>query len=282
MALYDEMVIVKDRIDDLKRLLAGGNMTISDNKDVYYELMSLCECLEDLKKKHRIEYSNSNYKPTLGDGRYFDFPNKKLIDYLRILYYEKYDKDLSVTYQGNVSMFSNDMAVFSNKYSIRGVYPYILMISSLDDKLVKDFDASIMISISSDLVFKSDSDDLKSVIDFVINYMGHPINFIFSDAKFQNISFARISDKDFYTNMDASKNYYKFIYDFFDSYYLSDIYKNVIFIGPEMYNNASQNDIVNANKDYILRAKSIIAKDNNITVSELELFNEKIKRKILE
>ena len=279
LTLKDELLRTYSDIEEKKEELYSINF---HDKDTYQtkrrELSILISKLKQLENRNVEEYKQREFKPVAGDGRYYKYPDKDLIDILRVGHYEIEGKDLSITYSGDDDMFSNgNDLIIANTYYAKGKIPYKLMICSPSDLTNECYKTSILTSISSNLLLNDKNKDyIKFLANFIGQYTKHPINFIYSDGLLNKIHFARICNDNIFKNIEGKKDYYGFFHDFYDN-----LIRNVIYIGVELKDNVSLEEIKAVYNDFVLKNYHLIEKENKIESEELITFNDHVKSKIL-
>ena len=283
MTLKEQLLEVSRQIEDAQERLKTIQSTGGSNRSyelVNEELKKLYQKLKQLDNKHLEEYRNRGFKPEIGDGRYYKFPDKDILDVLRVEQAKLTGKDLSISYCGISPIFNNDYHVYVDVYQINGKIPYRIMYDSSNE----DSSPSILVRMAIPLVLDDKSKGILSLLTKHIEfYSGKPVNLIYTDRHLKKVSFARIGENGFYKNIDnidAGKEYYKFFDDLYDDYDENHI-KNTVYIGSELTEGISQSDIGRVQNKILLPGRKIVAKDNSITCEELDSFNEKVKRRII-
>lgn len=262
MALKDDLLKTYLELEKAKKDLS--NLENLENLNQLKERIKLLsKKLEELKNKHAKEYTKLGFKPTMGDARYFKFPDKDLIDELRVKSFEKTGRDLSITYNGEKSMFGNDLHLYVNAYEIKGKKPYKLMIGQ---------GLTMAVTIETKKL-----DDIELLVKFIKEKTGKPINFIYTDNFLEEVTFARMGNNTFYKTKDGKKDYYRFFYELYDGY--GDYIRNVIYVGPEMKLDVPINERGRVEEELILPNRCLTAQAR--IVENLDSFNEQVKTKIL-
>ena len=270
-------------IENIRSLENKAQKTIGDLRNPLYktmieqELISLIENSRELRDDPIKGYKGTI--PYKGDNRYCKFPNKPLIDDLRVELYEKYEsKDLTITYLNVQEAFNNDFHLYAQTYMIRSKIKYTIMFEQLYDFSKPDLKPSIIVRLPLTSLFDTDAGILINIlVYFIQEHTGSPVNFIYTDRELSEVSFARIGNGTFRQN---TMGYYNFFYNFYDSYDDSWL-KNVIYIGSKMKECTSQEEIVRVNNEFLLPYSIRIANELGIANETLNSFNEIVKERIL-
>lgn len=214
--------------------------------------------------------------PEIGDKKYSNYPNKQMIDTLRLLYYERYGIDPNINYNGCHNMFDNSLPILSNVYKVKENVPYEFRIKSSDNSSLYDPSASILTTIPTESFL---DDKNEPLIELMVNYMNEytnkPINLIFSNSDFKNISFARIDNKEL-IHLDGFVDYYHFFVNMFDGFN-----RNIIYIGPELQKNIDGFEIDSIYRNYIMWEKIVTSVEARLKELQLHELNDEIKGKVL-
>ena len=244
------------------------------------ELISILASLKTIKDRGTKAYKGSI--PYKGDARYSKFPNKELLDDLRIAFYNEYEpRDLSITYRGVQEAFDNDFHLYTETYFVRGRFPYTIMFEQSYNFSEPNPKPTLIVSLPITELF---TEEATIAIDILVNYLeshtGSPINFIYTDRLLSEVSFARIGTSAFKQNKEGIKDYYSFFYNFYDAYDNSYL-KNVVYIGEDIKKEVPDSVIRQVEQKFLLPYGVLLAKENGIMPETIGLFNETVKEKIL-
>lgn len=223
--------------------------------------------------------------PTIGDKRYKDFENKKQLDPLRIIHFNFFHRDPSITFleseDGHATMFENGRFLGTNWYKIRGNPSYHIQFSA---SMQEKFTGSILISSNVINPFTYDSfsyldkNYIRSLNGYITQICKSGINLILSDFTFKTLSFGYISlpnpKKGDYTDfIDCAMEQLGC-----DGGMIGD--RNIIYIGDDIKKDFTKDEIKEG-EEMIKRGRNNIIQYNSISPDKLEEFNEKAMQKIL-
>ena len=281
LTIRDEIFMAEKSIKKLEEELDSVDITNPNNRFKYAnlksELVVLSQKLDKLNLELQEEYKNGKYIPIIGDKRYAKFPNKKQLDLFRKAYYNKFGIDPNISHSGIESMFNDNLLDINGEaYYFKENIPFKMYIDSSNLDLERDQKASVLVSFSKDDFLSSKSDSSIDLINrFIKQYTNNPVNFILTNGDLANVSFAYISDEEFY-HFDGKKYYSDFFSELFDN-----LYRNIIYIGESMTKDVSVEEIKKVEDGLVVPYQLKIAKENNISLEELKGMNHLIKRKIL-
>ena len=230
--------------------------------------------------------------PSINDDRFKSLPHKKLLDPLRIIHYNHYGKDpniqLITANDGKVTMFENGRFLPTSWYKVRGNPSYLIQFSR---NMAETFTGSILITSNVQNPFSSESfsyfDDtyIELLTKYINEQCGGDINLILSNGIFQTISFGHI-----FLPSRESGSYYDFIDCAIEQLCHVSNSRDIIYVGDDIKKGFSLTEIKNG-ENMIEEAKKYItqhiqipidsSEPRNVSMSELETFNEIAKRKIL-
>ncbi len=296
LTIVDEIRMLEREIDSANKELDKMDPNDPDNRfkyankkseinHLYSKLYNLRQRQKDEKEKDypfdpRAPKKQKMAAPYAGDIRYHDYPNKNALDRFRLMHYDVFQKDVYIENFGEEPMFSSTSPMISKSYFIRDNYPitYRLMFRSINDGLEINPDASIAASIPTEILLSENADkNIKTIVNFMKQYTGSPINFIVSDHKIKHVTFAHLNDSEFSRTANGKKAYYDLLRNI-----LEGNPNNVIYIGHELTLGASDYDVINVANDFAVPSRKITIKESGIPTEErLKAYNDMIKEKIL-
>lgn len=229
--------------------------------------------------------------PAINDERFKGLPHKKLLDPLRIIHYNHYGKDpniqLITAATGKATMFENGRFLPTHWYNVRGNSSYLIQFSYYMNEI---FTGSVLIISDVKNPFSPQNfsyfDD--AYIQLLTNYIKElcgDINLILSDGIFKTISFGHVC-------LPSSKpgSYSEFINCAIEQLCHVSRLRDIIYVGDDIKCGFSPNEIkdgetmIEEAKEYITQHIQISIDNSgpmDISMNELEAFNERAKRKIL-
>ena len=232
--------------------------------------------LEDLYNRLQEEYKNGTYIPCVGDERYDIFPNKRAIDTLRIKHYDLFGNDPSITYCDNSPMFDDSsLLVSANVYKIKESIPFKLKIYGGGKDTESCPEASILATFSKNHFKLAEIDKYVGLVaSFIKEYTDKQINFIYTDVLLDEVHFAKIDDSLY--SFNGQKRYYQFFYNLFNN-----LGRNIVYIGDSMKDGVPLEEVNGVCQDFINPSREIIARNQDMTLEELEEINEEVRKKVL-
>lgn len=222
-------------------------------------------------------------KPELGDQRYNKFFHKTALDILRVLYYDVFRKDPSISFVSNNRAFFTDdtLPIYGASYSIKGQIPFEIMLQTPYKNYNPSENYSVGIRINKKYLLDEIKEDYFYLMSTLINkYTNNQINFICGDYFNENeiITLSYIADRDFYHYDDNfnTKRYYEFF-----NLLCDNNHRNIIYIGDTMKQNAKLDEIEKVYSDFVVPDMNFIANKLGLNINEIQNSNENIKKLIL-
>lgn len=259
----------------------------SNNLENFERIEELTNAIKQMtyKLEQSIKFQNNprqivTNKPEYGDGRYMLSSNKEGLDMLRVLYYDFFKKDPSLSFiTSDSSMFTdNTLPIEVNTYLIRGIFQFKIMFEGFYKDYIANNNHSIGIKISKEqLMKKGNNKYFKLLNDLIKLYTNCDINFICSDSLLKDYTISYISDKNFvYSGNLQEKRYY----DFFELLCDNNL-RNIIYIGETFKSNVSLEELKRVNNKFVHFHQELIAKQLGISYEKLLDDNNNIKKLIL-
>lgn len=302
LSTIDEIRMVRLEIKKKKEELEGIDPTLPENRFKYPNKKSELSCLEkkleslEKRKKKEVEQNEKDFQglgsqivrdnflnsipPVVGDERFKDYPNKRALDEYRRIHYELLKKDVSIEYLDKRPLFATKNPILAESYEIKEKFPILfkLMIKSDDNSLEKDENASVSATILTDTLLKEDcGKSVKSVMSFMREYTGSPLNFIISDKRLKEVTFGTISNKEIGKNEEGLLEYYQFLIKL-----LYGSSNNLVYLGHEIISKSNYSEFIRSTREIIIPSEERIVTSNpSMTEAEITTLNERIKQKIL-
>lgn len=277
----EEIVEIRKNIDFKRNLFntLGGLLTQESIDVMTEEIRKLERKVAILEERKKIGIYVPK-KPTLGDDRYRGFYDKEALDILRVLYYDFFHKDPKLSYVMNKAMFDDDtLDIMAQIYLVRGEFPFRLMLTTCYKDYSPNEERSVGIRFDrKDLSKECAKEYLSFMSELIKRYTNDEINFICGDAINKNCTLAYIGDGDFYHYPGVLKE--KMYYDFFNLL-CDNNYRNIIYIGDTMMQNARYEEIERVNSDFVIRDIKAIAGFLGMTTEQLIHTNDELKNQIL-
>lgn len=245
----------------------------------------LQEAISDLNRKVTILEEKKKMgryipkRPTLGDDRYKHFSDKMALDILRVLYYEFFHKDPSLSHvRGENAMFEDiTLSIFASVYLIREEFPFYLMLTSHYSNYAPQIHSSIGIKFSRKYLEREQNlIYLKFMSTLIKRYASTDINLICCDGMNQNCTLAYIAENDFY-HYTASKD--KMYYAFFSRLCDNNL-RNIVYIGDTMKQNAKVEEIEKTDSQIVIPHIEFISENLGIKKEELMKSNEELRNQV--
>jgi len=273
---------LKERIEFKRNLL-----NLIDSKETKLIEITKAEILSLERKMKILEERKKTgvyvpKKPELGDDRYKSFEYKQAIDMLRVLYYEFFHKDPSLSpIISSCAMFDDPtLPIYSSNYLIRGEIPFSLMLTFEYPEYEANDKCSIGIKFDKKFLSKEISDEyLKLMSALIKEYSDNEINFICCDGiNMEDCTLSYIGDDDFFY-YEAPDRKTKMYYDFFDRL-CDNNWRNIVYVADSMKKNALECEINQVDTEIIIPHMKRISKDLGITLDELKKSNEELCNKV--
>lgn len=259
------------------------------NKEKKQELIArINNDILTLKRKVSILTEKQNkgiyipQKPELGDQRYKKLVHKEALDILRVLYYDIFHKDPSISFISyNKALFIDDtLPVYGTAYLIRGEIPFEIMLQTQYKDYTPSEEHSVGIIIDKkNLLNKNTNEYFYLISTLITKYTHNEINFICGDHSDSNYTLAYIADQDFNHYKDTLNE--KMFYDFFNLLCDNNV-RNIIYIGNTMKQNARLDEIEKVYSNFVIPDMKFIADELRIPFENLQKSNEHIKKLILQ
>lgn len=193
--------------------IKGSNTTVTEI--IQMEIEALKRKLQILKEKQKTGIYIPK-KPSLGDDRYKNFTDKDALDILRVLYYDFFHKDPSLSPTANYVMFGDPtLPIYTSSYLIRGEIPFKLMLTTSYDNYIPSDTHSVGIKMDTKNVEKEIGlQYLKLISALIKRYSNNDINFICCDSMNRDCTISYIGESGFSHDTYSNKRNY---YDFFDN-----------------------------------------------------------------
>lgn len=216
-------------------------------------------------------------KPEYGDKRYTHFGYKNALDILRVLYYDYFKKDPSISVVINDNYMFGDSTLYIpvDTFLIRGEIPFKIMLQKDYKNYKPDDHYGIGISFSQEKLAKMNGEQyLMFMIELIKKYSDNEINFICGDGYNNKYTLAYIGDESI--SYLGTQKYYEFFKLLCDNNY-----RNIIYIGDAFKKHGSFDEITQVNSEFVISHIKWIAKNLGISQEQLIKSNEKIKNHIL-
>lgn len=269
-------------IDYQKKLINDLDKTQLDLS--HKELLQLMkeELLKlELERQAKLEIKKTGIyipkKPELGDERYKNFLHKKGLDILRILYYDFFQKDPSLSLTENNWMFGDStLPIPVTTFLIKGEIPFKLMLTSVYADYQPNDKYSIGIKFEKNHLTKEIGPKYLELMSMLIKrYSNNDINFICCDGLDRNCTLAYIGNNDFSFSNDNNE-----YYDFFELL-CDNLWRNIVYIGNTMKQNTKPEDIKRVDSKFVIPHIKFIAKGLGIPTQTLMESNEQLRRQVL-
>ena len=273
-SLQNKIVEMNTRLESLKRNGLNNDICIADIENQISVSQKKLEML--IAKK-----SGLKIPPKYGDIKYYDYKTKESIDMLIVLYYDYFKKDPSISLSdGYYPMFGDDtLRIISERLLVKGKIPFNLMLTCNHTNYLPNDNGSVAVRFHIKNIDKQYINKYMELFSILIKkYTDNDINLILSDASFEACTLAYISNSDFdhYYSNEKTKLYY----DFFNCL-CDNIWRNIIYIGDTMKQNALEQEIEKVNSDFVVPHKKFTADNIGISYEKLTDKNEAIKKMIL-
>ena len=216
-----------------------------------------------------------NYVPKIGDERYSKFIYKSSLDIIRVEYYNKYCKDLSITEKEFAPIFCDpSLQIWATPYYFRGKFHFEVYLARDYEYGKPDYSNTITVKI-----------DEKNINDESLSFSSNLINIL--TGKEPNLIVGIYEPSKYvYTISYISENYISSgnkslgYYDFF-ARLCDNNYRNIIYIGSDFTDDVDPNQINSVNNEFVNPGQAIFADNFNMSVKELETLNNNIACKVL-
>lgn len=246
-------------------------------------ISSLEQQIKDLEQKKELQ-CNHSIRPEYDDRRYRSFGKSKLaIDMLRVLYYEFFGKDPSISFLENDYVLFGDptLPIYVSTFLVRGEIPFKIMFEEYytDYKPVED--SAVAIVFDGKIMTKENYDKyLFFMIKLLKLYSNNNVNLICSDGIRKNYTLAYIGNRDFcyynYTGDVKEKMYY-----YFFDLLCDNNWRNIIYIGDTMKMGARESEVLQVASEFVVPHTEFIASKLGMTYSEFVKSNEAFKNHVL-
>lgn len=273
-SLQNKMIDKRNQLLKMQKDLAQNASAI---KGIQEELFALEKESKMLKaKQKRNAYCPK--KPILGDERYKKFPDKNALDILRVLYYDFFHQDPSLSLTKDHIMFGDpSLSIWTQNYLIKGEIPFTLMLTANYQNYnpIEDYSVGIKLA-KKNLSKEMGPEYLKLIAQLIKRYTNNEMNFICCDGGNEFCTLSFIGDIDFGYHPSNQKMYY----DFFARLCDNNL-RNIVYIGEKMKENATEEEIQKADSEIVLPNRQIIAKNLGISLEELTKSNEELRDQAL-
>ena len=203
----------------------------------------------------------NNYIPYIGDSRYHNLEHKFALDVIRVKYYLKYHKDPSITPLNDiVPLYDHTFQATGTSYIIRGACTFKIFLNNHKD-CKENPNTDIMIEVNKD---QFTDDNIVFMYGLIKLFSGNNANFIAGDLRNKNYVIGYISKKRHFNILNPL---YCFISEFCDNNW-----RNIVYIGDDLKEGISEEEINHVNEDFIVFHQKGICEYLNISEDD---FNEK-------
>lgn len=258
-----------------RRIIKNPNLASIINDEILVLKRKMC-ILEERKSKGFYVPK----RPELGDDRYKSSPYKDALDILRMLYYDIFSTDPSISFISEKAIFGDDtLPIYGVAFKVRGLVSFEVMLQSSYPNYVTLQENSVAINFKRKSLMNNQIEEYLRLMTLIIQkYSGNNINFICSDGLYKMCTLAYIANKEFNYYLDGTKS--KEFYDFFNLL-CDNVYRNIIYVGDTMKNDANIEEIERVNSEIIIPNMLEVARNLNISFEELQKENEKVLGLIL-
>lgn len=214
-----------------------------------------------------IDYKN--YVPKIGDERYSKFYYKSSLDIIRVEYYKKYQKDLSITQKEYAAIFDDpSLQIWGIPYYFRGNFHFESYLQGDYEYSKPDDSNTITVKI-----------DEKNINDESLSFAYNLINMLTGKDPNLIVGISDIS-KYVYTISFISKNDISIGYYNFFARLCDNNYRNIIYIGSDLTDDVNSDQINSVKNEFVDPGLANFAANFHMSVDEVEDFNNNIVGKV--
>lgn len=274
------LAIRKTKLEQLEKLDSENEENKVRIAILNNQVTSIDQELKILEEKKLYQKNPSLRIPRYGDSKYQNYPDKEALDMLRVLYYEQFHQEPNISrITSDYTMFGDEtLPIYVSTYSTKSPLPFKIMFETKYKDYKPKPDYALGIILARQLIAKEENEEyIHLILELFKKYTTHDLNFICGDGQNKTCTLAYIGENDFSHHRSKEKDYYEFF-----NLLCDNLYRNIIYVGDTMKENAKESEIELVQNEFILPHIDEIARYQGITTPELTASNERIKKYILD